>query len=63
MAPRGNTIFSAGDPNSSIEDLPPTIEVESLPELHGSTAAPKGIRFIAAKMRKLTEWRHFFDLH
>jgi hypothetical protein len=44
-------------------DLPPTIEVEALPELHDFTAAPKGIRFIAAKIRKLTEWRYFFDLH
>jgi len=31
--------------------------------LHQATTAPKGIRFIAAKLRKLTEWRHFFDLH
>ena len=61
LAPRGNTIFSARDPTSIVEDLPATIEDEPLPELHQATAAPKGIRFIAAKLRKLTEWRHFFQ--
>ena len=63
MAPRGNTIFSAGDPTTIVEDLPATIEEEALPELHESIAAPKGIRVIATKLRKLTEWRHFFYLH
>ncbi len=63
LAPRGNAIFSAGDPTTIIEDLPATIEDEALLELHETTAAPKGIRFIAANLRKLIEWRHFFDLH
>ena len=63
MAPRGNTVFSAGDPTTTVGDLPATIEEEFLPELHESTTTPKGIRLIAAKLRKLTEWRHFFDLH
>jgi hypothetical protein len=64
LAPRGlNTIFSAGDPTTAVEDLPTAIEEEVIPELHESTAVPKGIRFIAAKLRKVAEWRHFFDLH
>jgi hypothetical protein len=63
LAPRGNTIFSTGDTASIVEDLPATIEDEPLPELHQAIAAPKGIRFIAAKLHKLTEWRHFFELH
>jgi hypothetical protein len=63
LAPRGNTIFSAGDPTTVVEDIPSTIEEEGLPELNVSSSAPKGIRFIAAKLQKLTEWRHFFDLH
>ena len=63
IAPRGNTIFSAGDPASEVEDLPATIEVDPLPNLQECTGAPKGIRFIAAKIRKITEWRRFFDLH
>jgi len=63
MAPRRNTIFSAGDPSTVVEDLPATIEEDQLPDLLECTGAPKGIRFIAAKLRKLTEWRRFFNLH
>ena len=63
LAPRGNNIFSAGDPTSIVEDLLATIEDEPLPELHQTTTTPKGIMFIASKLRKLTEWRQFFDLH
>ena len=63
LAPRGNTIFSAGDPATVIDDLPATIADEALPKLLESTTTPKGIRFFAAGLRKLTEWRHFFDLH
>ena len=55
LAPRGNTIFYDGDPTSIVEDMPATIEDEPLPELHQAIAAPKGIRFIASKLRKLTE--------
>ncbi len=32
LAPRGNTIFAAGDPIKFVEDLPATIEEEPLPE-------------------------------
>ena len=63
LAPRGNNIFSAGDPNFVVEDLTPTIKTDVGPELLESVAAPKGVRFVAAKVRKITEWRHFFCLH
>jgi hypothetical protein len=46
-----------------VEDLAPTIETEVVPDLLESVAAPKGVRFIAAKIRKITEWQHFFHLH
>ena len=60
MAPRGSTVFSAGDPCFYYGGRsPPTIEEENLPGLAESTAAPKGIEFIVARMRKLTKWRHF----
>ncbi len=32
LAPKGNTIFSAGDPTLVIEDLPPTIDEEDFPD-------------------------------
>ena len=60
--PKWNLIFSAGDPVSVAEDLPPTIEMDVIPTLMESTAAPKGIRFVAARIGKLTEWRQFFAL-
>jgi hypothetical protein len=63
MAPRGNIIFSARDPTSVVENLPPTIETEVVPDLQENGAASKGVRFIAAKVRKVTEWKHFFHLH
>jgi hypothetical protein len=53
LAPRGSTIFSAEDPTTAIHDLPATIEEEVLPGLYEFIATPKGIKFIAAKMRKL----------
>ena len=33
MAPKSNLIFSAGDPAPVIEDLPPTIEMDVIPEM------------------------------
>jgi hypothetical protein len=63
LAQRGNIIFSAGDPTSVIEDLPPTIDEEDFSELHQSRTTPKGVRFIAARIRKWTKWRNFVDLH
>ena len=63
LAPRGNTIYSAGDPSSAVEDLPNTIDDEELPELHASIAAPKGVRYIATRVRKMMDWRNFFTLN
>jgi hypothetical protein len=63
LAPRGNIIYSAGDPSSTVEDLPSTIDNEELPELHASTAAPKGVRYIAARVRKMMDWRKKITLH
>ena len=40
-----------------------TIDAEDLPKLHESTTVPKGVSYIVARIRKMTEWRHFFALH
>ncbi len=45
-----------------VDDLPSTSGDEELPELPEATIAPKGIRFIAARIKKWTERRQFFDL-
>ena len=63
LAPRGNIIYSARDPSSTVEDLPNIIDDEDLPKLLECTTAPKGIRYIAARVRKMTDWRKFFTLH
>ncbi len=56
MSPKGNIIFSSGDGASVMEDLSPTTDVDVVPELLKSVAEPKGVRFLAANVRKLTKW-------
>jgi len=63
LAPRKNTIYSARDPSSTLKNLPSTIDDEELPELHASTSPPKGVKYIAARVRKMRDWRIFFTLH
>ena len=54
VARLGFLIFSAGDPLSVVEDLHLTIETDVILKLLESAAAPKGIRFVAARIRKHT---------
>jgi len=63
MAPRRNIITTAGDPSSGAQDLPPTIHADVKPPLDSGATAPKGVRFVAASLRKLTRWITFFNLH
>jgi hypothetical protein len=42
-----------------VEDLPPAIEMDVIPAMLENTAAPKGVRIVAAGIRKHTEWRRF----
>jgi len=46
-----------------LEDQIPTTKTKVVLDSLESVAAPKGVRFIAAKIRKNTEWQHFFHLH
>jgi hypothetical protein len=62
MAPRETIIMSAEDPSSVAHDLYPTICTEVTPPLNATAAAFKGVKFIAAWLRKLDEWRAFFLL-
>ena len=63
IAPRGNIITTVGDPNSVAQDLPPTIQTDVSPSLDAAAVAPRGIGFVAAGIRKLSEWGAFFHLH
>ena len=44
------------------QDLTPTLQLEVIPPLSQAAAAPKGVRFVASGLRKLTEWRAFLSL-
>jgi hypothetical protein len=63
IATRGSNITNVGDPSSVAQDLPPTIQTDVTPSMDVDAAAPKGVRFVAAGLRKLSEWRAFFHLH
>ena len=62
VAPRGNTIQSAGDPSSNALALTPTLYVEVTPTLTEAARAPKGGRFVAAGLRRLQDWRTFLSV-
>jgi len=55
MAPRGTIITTAGDPSAIAQDLPPTIHPDVTPTLDSSATTPKGVRYVIAYLRKLTE--------
>jgi len=44
------------------QDLLPTIHTDVTPPLRTAAEAPKGVRFVAAGLRKLSEWRAIFTL-
>ena len=49
--------------NYSISVLCPTLPLDVTPPLSKAVATPKGVRFVAYGLRKLTKWRSFFTLH
>jgi len=59
VASRGNIFLSAGDPTSTSRDLPPTLDVEVTSTLAEAAIAPKGVRLVAAGLRRLQDWRTF----
>jgi len=44
------------------QDLNPTLQLDVTPPLSQAAAAPKGVRFVASRLRKLIEWRAFLSL-
>ncbi len=55
VAPTGNIIQSAGDPSSIALALTPTLDVEATPTLTDAARAPKGVRFVAARLCRLQD--------
>ena len=62
LAPRGLVITVLGDPSSVAKDLPPTVDTDVLPAGLLSPGSARGVRHIAASMRRLSDWRQFLDL-
>ncbi len=61
-APRGYIITSAGDPSSAAQDLLSNIPVDSIPRLDEVAVAPKRVHFVASTIKRLTNWRAYFEL-
>jgi len=63
MVLRGNIVSTACDPSSVAQDLPPMIHTDVTPPLESTTTARRGVQYVAASLRKLAEWRKFFNMH
>jgi len=61
VAPRGNIIQFAGDLSSNAIALTPTLDLEIMLTLMEAARAPKGVRFVAAGLRRLQDWRTFLS--
>jgi hypothetical protein len=62
LAPRGLVIIKPGDPISAAKDLMPTIDMEVVPLGVLSPGSSRGVKHVAAGIRRLTDWRHFLNL-
>ena len=57
LAPRGLVIIVSGDPSSIAKDLPPIVGTDVLPAGPLSPGSARGVKHIAAGMRRLSDWR------
>ncbi len=62
LAPRGLLITLPGDPTSAAKDLPQTVETAVVPTGCLSPGPARGIRHVAAGLRRLQDWRKFLDI-
>jgi hypothetical protein len=62
LAPEGNIVTCAGDPFVVVQDLPPTLHTDVLPQLTSTTTPPKGVHFVMAGLKKLAERSLFNSL-
>ena len=64
IAPKANIIKTPGDPEKSSLDLvPPRLEIMNLPSLHSATALAGGLKGLSAYIGHLRTWRDFFDIY
>ncbi len=51
-----------GDPSSVANELPPTVDTDVIPIGPLSPMSARGVRHVAASIRRLTDLRHFLDI-
>jgi len=62
LAPRGLVITMPGEPSNVSKDLPPTVDTDDIPIGPLSPMSARGVRHVAASIRRLTDWRHFLGI-
>ena len=62
LAPRGLVITIPSDPRSAAKELPPTMDTDVLPPRPLSPGSARGVKYIAAGIRRLSNWRRFLDI-
>jgi hypothetical protein len=55
LAPRGLVITLLGDPRSVTKELPPNVDTDVLPPGPLSPGSPRGVKHIAAGIRRLSD--------
>jgi len=62
IAPRGGIITSVGDTRVVASDMMLQLDGDVTPALHKAARAFKGVRVVAAELRRLSDWRSFLSI-
>ncbi len=62
LAPRGLVITVPGDPQSVSKDLAPTVDIDVISVGRLTPEFMRGIKHVAAGIRRLSDWRQFLDI-
>ncbi len=62
LASRGLISTLPGDPNNGIHELPPTVDTDVMPLGLLSHGGARGVKHIAAGIRRLSVSRHFLEI-
>jgi len=61
LAPRGLVITQPGDPSTVAKDVLPTVVTDVVPLGTVSPGSTRGVKHVAAGIRRLTDWWRFLD--
>ena len=62
LPPRGMVISLPGDPSSVAKELSHAVDPDVIPLDCLSPGSTRGIKHVAADLRRLTDWRRFLDI-